>query len=29
MVRHGYITKEEANIAASIPVESLLVDKTE
>lgn len=29
MVRHGYITKEEANIAASIPVESLLVDKKE
>lgn len=24
MVRHGYITKEEANIAKSIPVESLL-----
>lgn len=25
MVRHGYITKEEANIAKSIPVESLLL----
>lgn len=25
MVRHGYITKEEANIANSIPVESLVV----
>ena len=24
MVRHGYITKEEADIAASIPIESLL-----
>ncbi len=29
MVRHGYITKEEADIATSIPVESLLVDKKE
>lgn len=29
MVRHGYITKEEADIAASIPVESLLVGQTE
>ena len=29
MVRHGYITQEEADIAASIPVESLLVDKKE
>lgn len=29
MVRHGYITREEADIAASIPVESLLVDKKE
>ncbi len=27
MVRHGYITQEEADIAASISVESLLVDK--
>lgn len=29
MVRHGYITQEEADIASSIPVESLLVDKKE
>ena len=27
MVRHGYITQEEANIANSIPVESLLAGK--
>ena len=28
MVEHGYITKEEADIASNIPVESLLTEKT-
>lgn len=28
MVRHGYITEEEANVAASIPIESLLKAKS-
>lgn len=29
MVRHGYITREEANLANSIPIEDMIIPKTE